>query len=451
MYQANKAKIFLLFVGDVAALYASLFLMLALRYGGRFPAFVSLHLAPMSLIFLVWLLIFYIAGLYDMRRLRTTYDLLQAFGPGLFTGAALSIAFFYLIPLFGITPKTNLALFIVLFAAIEFAWRAAANRIAATMGTPTAVAFVSESPTTHELTEFLNNNRQLGYRVIPAFSNDSLSSLKDLPQWKRLITSQRIDLLVVPSHFKKDSHFAKVFFGLLQAGVTIQDLPHFYETVFQKVPLTEINEEWFLEHVTRRPPWFEGIKHLIEFSVALALGVALLPFVALIAALIKLTSEGPVIYRQTRVGERGREFTLYKFRTMVALAPDGSAETNGAVWSGTHDDRTTPIGRALRASHLDELPQLWNIILGELSFVGPRPERPEIIRRLTPQVPYYEIRYLIRPGVTGWAQINHRKDATIDDVIQKLQYDIYYLKNRSPILDVAIFLKTIKLLFVSPR
>jgi lipopolysaccharide/colanic/teichoic acid biosynthesis glycosyltransferase len=127
------------------------------------------------------------------------------------------------------------------------------------------------------------------------------------------------------------------------------------------------------------------------------------------------------------------------------------AEAHGPQWAAQNDSRTTPIGRVLRASHLDEFAQLWNIFRGDLSFIGPRPERPEIVARLKNEVPYYEVRTLVKPGVTGWAQIHHRADLTVDDVKEKLAYDIYYLKNRSFVLDLAIILKTIKAFFVNPR
>jgi lipopolysaccharide/colanic/teichoic acid biosynthesis glycosyltransferase len=171
----------------------------------------------------------------------------------------------------------------------------------------------------------------------------------------------------------------------------------------------------------------------------------LLPFEIIIALLVAITSRGPIIYRQVRVGEKGKQFMLYKFRTMRV-----DAEKNGAQWASKNDARTTPIGGLLRASHLDELPQLWNIIRGDLSFVGPRPERPEFVTTLAARIPYYEARLFIKPGLTGWAQIHHRADLTDDDVVEKLQYDIYYLKNRSPILDWTIVLKTIKAIFVNP-
>ncbi len=137
---------------------------------------------------------------------------------------------------------------------------------------------------------------------------------------------------------------------------------------------------------------------------------------------------------------------------MYALAPSGMAETHGAQWSsGANDPRVTPLGRVLRASHLDELPQFINLIRGDTSFVGPRPERPEIVDQLKAQIPFYEVRLLVTPGVTGWAQINHRADQGLEDVKEKLRYDVYYLKNRSLALDIAIILRTLKTLFVNPE
>jgi lipopolysaccharide/colanic/teichoic acid biosynthesis glycosyltransferase len=236
-----------------------------------------------------------------------------------------------------------------------------------------------------------------------------------------------------------------VLYELFASGIIVTDLVSFYELIMRKVPILEIQDTWFLENIAREVNFYDPLKRASEFVGALALGIILIPFEILIAILVAVTSRGPIIYRQVRVGEKGKHFTLYKFRTMRV-----DAEKDGAQWASKNDARTTPIGSALRASHLDELPQLWNIIRGDLSFVGPRPERPEFVEKLEARIPYYEARLFIKPGVTGWAQINHRADLTDADVAEKLQYDIYYLKNRSPILDWAIILKTIKSIFVNP-
>jgi lipopolysaccharide/colanic/teichoic acid biosynthesis glycosyltransferase len=161
--------------------------------------------------------------------------------------------------------------------------------------------------------------------------------------------------------------------------------------------------------------------------------------------MIKLTSRGSVIYKQQRIGKNGRVFILYKFRTMIP-----EAESDGPKWAEEQDERVTIIGRFLRRTHLDELPQLINVIKGDLSFVGPRPERPEFVEHLKKKIPYYEIRHLIKPGITGWAQINYKYASSIDDTYEKLQFDIYYIKKRSIVLDILILLKTIKTVFINP-
>jgi exopolysaccharide biosynthesis polyprenyl glycosylphosphotransferase len=166
-----------------------------------------------------------------------------------------------------------------------------------------------------------------------------------------------------------------------------------------------------------------------------------LPIVAVTAILIKLDSRGPVFYKQERVGKNGRLFVLAKFRSMRV-----DAETTGPVWASKDDDRTTRVGRIIRKVRIDEIPQFWNILRGEMSFVGPRPERPHFVAQLAQEIPYYEQRHLIAPGLTGWAQIKYPYGASIEDARQKLQYDLFYIKNHSLILDAIVLFETIKII-----
>ena len=443
-------RLLLLILGDIFTLYLGLFITLLLRYGANFyNLFVSLHFLPFSIVFVLWIAVFYIAGLYDFRRLRNNLEFLKTLNLTIFVDAIIAITFFYLIPAFGITPKTNLFIFIVVFTVIETIWRRLWNRATA-LGEPAQnIVLTGDSDASRELANFILQNPQLGYKIAARFPDSILpSSLNNIEGWQTLIKEKKIDLIIVPPHFKKESRFAKTFYQLLTLGVEIRDLPHFYETVFRKVPLNEIDEEWFLEKITGEHKFYDELKCAIEILAALVLEIILLPLEIIIAIIIKLSSPGPVIYKQVRVGKKEQEFMLYKFRTMNV-----GAEKNGAQWktSGITDPRLTPVGRFLVASHLDELPQLINIIKGELSFVGPRSERPEFVKVLAEKIPYYDIRHLIKPGVTGWAQINFRYAASIEDSYEKLQYDIYYIKNRSIILDAAIILKTIKSFFVNQR
>jgi lipopolysaccharide/colanic/teichoic acid biosynthesis glycosyltransferase len=164
-----------------------------------------------------------------------------------------------------------------------------------------------------------------------------------------------------------------------------------------------------------------------------------LPFLPFIILAVRLSSPGPIFFSQTRVGLRGRHFTVLKFRTMRQ-----DAETQGAVWAIKNDTRVTPLGRFMRTTRLDEIPQLWNVLRGDMAFVGPRPERPEFVQWLTSEIPYYELRHIIRPGITGWAQVRYQYGASLEETKRKLEYDLYYIKHLSVGLDLLIIFETVK-------
>jgi exopolysaccharide biosynthesis polyprenyl glycosylphosphotransferase len=303
---------------------------------------------------------------------------------------------------------------------------------------------VGNGPVAEELKKAIRDNRQLGYEIRAEVSESQAYETPEL--LKTIARDGGVNMIVVPHALKRDARLVRTLYELFGSGFFVIDLVAFYESVMRKIPLPNLEEAWLIENIAAEVRFYDQLKRASEFLGALVIGIVLLPLELLIALLIKLTSRGPVIYKQVRVGEKEQSFTLYKFRTMRV-----DAEKYGAVWSPERGDpRVTPIGNFLRLSHFDELPQLWNIVRGNLSFVGPRPERPEFVEKLKSDIPYYEVRLLIKPGVTGWAQINYHKDVTTEDVMQKLEYDIYYLKNRSIVLDWAIILKTLKAIFVSP-
>ena len=441
----GKFKLFFLFLGDVVVLYAALVLTLILRYDGHFfNEFFVVQGGPFTVIFAVWLLVFYVAGLYDLRRLRNNIEFFKTLALSLITNAILAALIFYLVPVFGIAPKTNLFLCIVLVAVIQLFWRRIFNRLTASGEMPNRVVLVGDGPAASEIEQGIIGNPQFGYAVVAHLTEDVVSQSPQVID--AAIREHRANLVVVPRELKRRSAVAPKLYALFGQGISVIDLDSFYETIMRKVPLADIEETWLLENIEAAAKFYDQLKHAFEFLFALMIALILLPVEILIGILVKLTSRGPAIYRQVRTGKNGREFTLYKFRTMRM-----NAEANGAQWAVKNDGRVTSLGRVLRSSHLDELPQLVNIIRGDLSFVGPRPERPEIIKKLKEQIPFYEIRLLVAPGITGWAQIHYRADLNLEDVKQKLQYDIYYLKNRSLILDIAVVLKTLKLFFVNPE
>jgi exopolysaccharide biosynthesis polyprenyl glycosylphosphotransferase len=184
--------------------------------------------------------------------------------------------------------------------------------------------------------------------------------------------------------------------------------------------------------------YIQKIKRLIDFGLSSFILLITSPVIAITALAIRLDSSGPVFFRQERVGKDGNIFTLWKFRSMYE-----NAECNGAVWAEKNDSRITRVGKWIRLLRIDEIPQLWNVFRGEMSLIGPRPERPEFVKELEKQIPYYSTRHAVRPGITGWAQVNYPYGASVEDALIKLEYDLYYIKNMSILLDIKIMLKTI--------
>jgi len=228
-------------------------------------------------------------------------------------------------------------------------------------------------------------------------------------------------------------------------GVQITDLPRFFERVLGRVPLESLKVSWLIYGSGYRQGWLRtSVKRVFDLVVALALLVLTLPLMVVCALLIAFESGAPVIYRQERVGRRGSRFTVLKFRSMAR-----DAEKDGrAAWAAPDDARITRVGRFMRKARIDELPQLINVLKGEMSFVGPRPERPEFVEMLAQQIPFYSVRHSVKPGLTGWAQVRYSYGATVEQAVKKLEYDLYYVKNHTLLLDILILLETVRVVLL---
>lgn len=430
-----RTKQIVLFLGDVCLLYAALFFTLLARYGIITPELIDAHLIPFSLIFILWIAIFYISGFYDVAGIDNIYNVIERISVSIFFSALLSVALFYAVPFFGITPKTNLLIFALLFFVLEGAWRLSFRSLS--KSPQRHVLIIGEGKDVDIFTNFLTHAPHLGFKI--AFQIKDVSS-PQMPPFEKIISDYHITTIVIKQKLSQSKEILEKILVYLSKGIEVVDLFTAYETILKQVPTSEIEEFWVLTNLSQNRKAYEAAKRPIELVLALVLFIVLLPLLALIWILVKLTSKGPGIYSQVRIGKNESRFRIYKFRTMIQ-----GAEQNGPQWSSVHDERVTTMGKFLRFTHLDELPQLINIIKGNLSFVGPRPERPEFVKDLRKEIPYYELRHLIRPGVTGWAQINFRYGSSIEDAQQKLRYDVYYIKHRSLILDFLIILKTAKM------
>jgi exopolysaccharide biosynthesis polyprenyl glycosylphosphotransferase len=287
------------------------------------------------------------------------------------------------------------------------------------------------------------------YRVVgyvhetgPKEQDDDLQYLGRARDLLSVVDEHHIHEIVVTADGKLKDKLFEALIDCQAKGVRVSWMPEFYERLYQKVPVEHLDRSWALYMIQDRPVFNRlelGLKRLLDLILLIfALPIFLLILIP-VAVAIKFESPGPVFYRQVRCGRAGERFMIYKFRTMVA-----NAEKDGrARWASKGDPRITRVGQFLRKSRLDELPQLLNVFRGEMSIVGPRPERPEFVEQLEEEIPFYRMRHLVKPGLTGWAQINHEYGNTVDDALIKLQYDFYYVRYWSIWLDLYILFRTV--------
>ncbi len=438
----GKLKKVILILGDILVLWASLWLTLEVRYGSSFGDRIwDEHFHPFVVIYALWLIIFYIGDLYDLTVARNTLRFYANLFRTLITAGIISAALFYLIPFFGITPKTNLIIDLVIFAILFSLWRNFYNFWVKSARLFNRVLIIGKTKESEELAERLKANPQLGFKVQEFVDLEKVKLVFDLIE---TIVQKKINTVVVAIDLHKNPDLIKNLYNCLPLQFTLAELPTFYERITGKIPVSMIEEVWFLENLMhKQKDLYEALKKFVDVLVGLTAFLITLPLYPLIALAIKLNSRGPIFYTQKRVGQDGQIFTIYKFRSMVT-----GAEKNGAQWAQENDPRITVVGKFLRLTRLDEIPQLLNVVKGEMSIVGPRPERPEFAfdNNTLAKLPFYQIRHLIKPGLTGWAQIKFHYASSEKDTLEKLQYDLYYIKNRSLILDLAIMLRTAKIL-----
>lgn len=448
LHSRISKKVLLIFLGDTALLFAALYAGLIIRYGSLLTTgIVTKHFVSFSIIFPIWIVTFGAFGFYDLRLLKNEKVFLYRLLRVMAINTILAIIIFYLFP-FAIEPRRNLLIIATLTTAAIFIWRYLFNLLIIRAAV-NRVIFIGFNEEMVRLAGFLLHHPQLGHKPV-AFSSGHTqplplpSNLTHIPlnheNLSRSIRDTKPDIVVISPEMKGNKMTVSVLLTLIPSGITVAEFPAFHEAMTGKIPLSLIEEVWFLENLIGiRKRSYEFLKRILDISLSFIIGIislCLLPFIALA---IKIDSAGPILFRQKRVGRHGKPFTLIKFRSMVANAESLS----GLKVHGQKDPRHTRMGALMRATYIDELPQIINILRGEMSFIGPRPERPEYVEYLKQKIPFYETRLLVPPGITGWAQVNMENDASVEDAPEKMQYDLYYIKNRTFILDLLIVLRTL--------
>jgi len=426
---------FLLPLGDSVALVLALFLALFFREFSvpSLPVFLA-HLAPFAIIFLVTIGIFFVAGLYDFHILSFRKRVAELiFGSGLAV-LALSVLFFYLNP--GITPKTVLVLYLVFSFATISLWRFfAVPKIHSRERFP--ALFIGNVSEGKELEKSINENSYYPFFIKEIFNAEE----KLAPDhFQDVAGKENIKLLIADTDNRALDKLGKFFYECHKLGRAVLDSTRFYEDVLGRVPLSSLSYRWFSEEVPIASRLYSVFKRSMDVVIAIPLFFISIIFFPFVALLIKLDDGGEIFSVQKRMGQGGRIMRLYKLRTMTF--------TDAGKWlEENEENKVTRVGKFLRTSRLDELPQIVNVIFGDMSLIGPRPDISAIGERLKEEIPYYELRYAVPPGLSGWAQVRQENQPrTVEDTKVRFSYDLYYVKKRSLVLDLHIAFKTIKTL-----
>lgn len=445
-----RLKQLALVVGDLAVLYLGLYLAVSTRYW-QWPQEKFLELlAPLSQLFVLGAIILFIAGLYDIGKAKNSWLFYQKIIISALIWTAFGVIYFYVNPKTKVTPKTILLLTTAIGFGLISAWRFFYNKFISTTLNYNLI-FAGVTPEMKELIKTIQNEPQLGYLVTGIISTDA----SDKNIFPNLIVEPTIaaindknktgaNIIILSPQMTANADLLKELYASLFQQVSIVSLADFYESIMHRIPPFTFSEGWFVTNLReQQKKIYDRFRILTDYVLAVILSVFFAATFPLIAPAIKLNSRGRIFFSQDRVGRQGVIFKVYKYRTMRALGVDGSAETGGPQFASAKDPRITAVGKFLRLTRLDEIPQFINILKGQMSVIGPRPERPEFVTQLTEKMSYYSLRHLIKPGLTGWAQIHNSYYGTIEENLRKLEYDLFYIKNRGLTLDLSIILRTI--------
>lgn len=433
-----KLKKFFFLIGDIIVLHVALATTLFIRYrlidniDGISP-FWRNHWFYFGGVFFIFILVFYINNLYSLRQMASARLFVKKTISSVIIASLLSIIYFYAYPRIDITPKTNLIIFTLLSIFFFLIWRRIAYWLISSDNWQNKLAVIGYDTRIEELIKSLENRPGLGYKSVIVFKESP-----ELTELEASIKKDNIRLILINNNYSLKQELQETLFKLLQHRVSFISYEDFYEQIHAKVPVESINVNWFLDNLKEgEKNYFDALKNIFDKIFATILFIITLPFWPIIAIIIKLDSSGGIFFTQNRLGKNAKVFKLYKFRSMEGKNNDGGMTEK-------EDRRITKFGSFIRKTRIDEMPQLINILKGQMSFIGPRPERPELAKELSLLVPFYNTRLLIKPGLSGWDQVSGEYHSpTPEDTLKKLQNDLYYIKNRSLYLDISIIFKTL--------
>jgi sugar transferase (PEP-CTERM system associated) len=391
-------------------------------------------------------LCFYYNDLYDLTVVHSTTELAVRILQGAGAVAIVLALLTMVAPSILIGSGTFLTALGLLLVAVP-AWRLAFDGVTRDPHMAERVLIIGTGPAARSVAELIGSQHDYPYRVV-GFVGDAATAPSDIDvvgdtsELSDLMHRRNVDRVVVSLSDRRGRMPIRELLQAKMSGVRVEDAATMYERLTGKILIDDIKPSWLIfSDGFRASRTTRAVKRVVDLALA-AVGLALAsPLMLLTALVVRLESAGPVLYRQARVGENGTTFTLFKFRSMRA-----DAETGTPIWAKERDDRVTRVGRFIRITRLDELPQLWNVLRGDMSFVGPRPERPYFVEQLATVIPFYMERHAVKPGVTGWAQVKYRYGSSVEDAMEKLRYDLYYIKHLSIVFDLTIVVDTVKVI-----
>jgi lipopolysaccharide/colanic/teichoic acid biosynthesis glycosyltransferase len=435
---SNKYEALRLFFGDLLVFVVSIWLSLFVRFGALPTGnLLFSHFIFFFPVFFFLISACYLGGLYSKRALILSSRLPALLFKSEVISGILAICYFYIFPELLISPKTILLLYVVISYCLELLWRRKSDVVLANRTRERAL-LIGGGEESRLLFAEVNGNPRYHITFVAQESLEQLQAA-DLDVIEAQIKEQAIGLVVADFYQSQNNPSLAALYQKLSGKVKYLHMHKLYEDVFDRIPLSLVSQHWFLENISLDSHrLYETAKRVVDVLSALVLGLLSLICYPFVFLAIKLDDRGSIFIRQERVGRSGTPITILKFRTMNETSKESP------------DKRITKVGRVLRSLRIDELPQLWNVLLGDLSLIGPRPELPALVETYVAEIPYYAIRHTMAPGLSGWAQVHQidppKFSLAIDQTKIKLSYDLYYLKNRSFFLDLIIAFKTIKTL-----
>lgn len=447
-----------LILADAAIIYGGIVLAMYVRLGvsgSEYQLNDRNGWEKIALASLVCLLILYFYDLYDYTVMGNRRELMLRLVQALGIAWALLALLFYFVPSLLIGRGVSV-ISVPIVLVLLLVWRIFIHLLTGHPEIGEKILVVGTGKSAIDTAEAVWERRDAGYRIVGFVTENGATPhtkigeseiVGTVDELDSLIKTEKVDRIVIAVRERRGTFPTETLLKMSLAGdVNIEECTSFFERVTGKVHIDMLRPSWLIFAGRRRDTRLKiVIREVAHRGLALAGLIVSFPIAVFTAIVIKLESKGPIFYRQERVGKNGRIFKVIKFRSMRT-----DAEKDGKpVWATADDNRVTRIGGIIRKIRVDEIPQFWNIIKGEMSFVGPRPERPHFVEQLAEEIPFYEHRHLTAPGLTGWAQIKYPYGASVEDARQKLQYDLYYIKNQSLALDLVIIFETVKTVLFS--